>query len=173
MRFLSVTALFGICFLSMIAGCVDMDLNEADIRDEALDEGVSEIRQNIVYCEQYYYPEDDCGGGGGGGGSPPPPPPATNTSASYLDAAARTYLTQVGVPSSYQIGGTLWVTGCTATAYQGAGTFNSGVSSSCTYAPPAGWIILDYTYEVQANWSSRGTYSASLINGSITTTSTQ
>jgi hypothetical protein len=77
------------------------------------------------------------------------------------------------VANSYQVGGTLWVDACVATAYQGAGTFNDGVASSCTYGPPPGWIILDKSYAVTANWSNRGTYSVSLINGSASTSSTQ
>ena len=177
MKIQALATALTVCLIAMTAGCVELDPSELEDGEE-MDEAVSETQQKVVYCPEYasYYPIEDCdgGGGGGGGGSyPPPSPPSTDTSSSYLDTAARTYLTQVGVANSYQVGGTLWVDACVATAYQGAGTFNDGVASSCTYGPPPGWIILEKTHAVTANWSNRGTYSVSLINGSISTSSAQ
>jgi hypothetical protein len=70
-----------------------------------------------------------------------------------------------GVPEPWQIGGTQWVSACTARAEQGAVTFNSGVTRICTYAAPTGWVVLETSYTVDENKYDRGSFSVSTVNG--------
>ena len=101
--------------------------------------------------------------------TPPPPPPPVDTTGSYLNMSARSYLAQVGVPDATSVGGVQWVNACKVSANQGAGTFNSGITNSCSWANlQPGWIVLEVNYEVLRNDHGRGSASVSSVNGSVT-----
>ena len=145
------------------------------------------ISEELVPCEQMLSARLSlldarilCGGGGGGGGGGSPPisdgspltPP--DVSASYLDANARNYLEQAGVPNAGGVGATQWVQGCRVTAQQGAVTFNSGKTETCPWANTMpGWIILETDYEVLQNRNNRGSASVGAVNGPTTVTTTE
>ena len=94
---------------------------------------------------------------------------AVDTSASYLDAAAREFLAQAGVSDPSTVGATMWVDACRVSAHQGAGTFNSGITKVCTWANAyPGWVIIETAYDVIENKNNRGSASVSSTNGPVT-----
>jgi len=78
----------------------------------------------------------------------------------------------VGVTNTGSVGATKWVNACPVMAYQGAGTFNSGVTQTCSWSnDEVGWIIVEVSYDVLANWSNRGSASVSKGSGGNVTVS--
>ncbi|MFY0538875.1 hypothetical protein [Nannocystis pusilla] len=70
------------------------------------------------------------------------------------------------------IGATMWVDACRVMAHQGAGTFNSGVTRTCSWANVhSGWIIIETAYDVLQNKNDRGSASVSSTNGPVTISS--
>jgi hypothetical protein len=146
------------------AGCV----TEMGGDDGADNEGSETSPLLTLPCTDSSQAATNCGGGGGGG-PPPPPAPVLDTSGSYLNASARAFFTQAGVSDAASVGATKWINACRVSAFQGAVTFNSGVTNNCIWANTIpGWVILEVSYDVLRNDNSRGSASASSIQGSVT-----
>jgi hypothetical protein len=158
-------------YLITVVGC----LAEPEVEDLDTTSDVSSTPQTLVIpppCTEAMA-TTNCGGGG----APPPPPPPRpvyDTSASHLSVSARSYLTQAGVPNSGTVGATEWVNACRVSAHQGAGTFNSGITNSCSWANVRpGWIILEIAHDVLRNDNNRGSASVSSTNGPVTISVTE
>ena len=81
------------------------------------------------------------------------------------------YMRKVGLPKLSQIGEEQWVNACDVRAQQGAGTFNSGRTETCTYQNDRpGWQIVEYKIDVVKNKHGRGSYKGDIIakNGQFT-----
>lgn len=81
------------------------------------------------------------------------------------------YMEQVGLPKSAELGEERWFDACEVVAQQGAVTFNSGKTETCTYQHSVtGWQILEYQIEVLENKYGRGSYKGDIIaeNGNFT-----
>jgi hypothetical protein len=169
-RFLSI-------ILPMIlasAGCIGTETEPYSGEDEAMrsDDPIAVSGDEPIGSSTDYLPApvDDSGLVEGGGSMTPPPPPAPpDTSESYLNAAARGYLTQAGVTDASAVGATKWVNACRVNAQQGSVTFNSGVTRVCSWANiHPGWIIVETAYDVLYNKNKRGSASVSSTNGPVT-----
>jgi hypothetical protein len=80
----------------------------------------------------------------------------------------------VGVSDAASVGGVQWVNACKVSAFQGEGTFNRGITNSCSWANlRPGWIVLDIDYVVLKNRNQRGSASVSSVNGSVTISITE
>lgn len=74
------------------------------------------------------------------------------------------YMQQAGLPKSAELGEERWVNACEVRAQQGAGTFNSGRTETCSYQHDIpGWQILEYQIEVLENKYGRGSYKGDII----------
>ncbi len=74
------------------------------------------------------------------------------------------YMEQVGLPKSAQLGEEQWFNACDVRAQQGAGTFNKGITKTCTYQHSIpGWQILEYQIDVLENKYGRGSYKGDII----------
>lgn len=74
------------------------------------------------------------------------------------------YMQQAGLPTSAELGKERWFNACDIQAQQGAGTFNSGRTETCTYQHSIpGWQMLEYQVEVLENKYKRGSYKGDLI----------
>lgn len=74
------------------------------------------------------------------------------------------YMQQAGLPKSAELGEERWVNACEVRAQQGAVTFNSGKTETCTYQHDIpGWQILEYQIEVLENKYGRGSYKGDII----------
>ena len=81
------------------------------------------------------------------------------------------YMRKAGLPKLSQIGEEEWVNACDVRAQQGAGTFNSGRTETCTYQNDRlGWQIVEYKIDVLENKHGRGSYKGDIIakNGQFT-----
>ena len=74
------------------------------------------------------------------------------------------YMQQAGLPTSAELGEERWFNVCEIQAQQGAGTFNSGRTETCTYQHTIpGWQMLEYKIEVLENKYNRGSYKGDII----------
>jgi hypothetical protein len=74
------------------------------------------------------------------------------------------YMQQAGLPKSAELGQERWINACDVRAQQGAVTFNSGRTETCTYQyDKPGWQILEYQIDVLENKHGRGSYKGDII----------
>ncbi len=81
------------------------------------------------------------------------------------------YMQQAGLPKSAELGQERWFKACKVRAQQGAVTFNSGKTETCTYQHDIpGWQIVEYKINVLENKYGRGSYKGDIIaaNGNFT-----
>lgn len=164
MKYNSATPAIATSLLLALAGCVDPEPFETDTDDGPRGESIVERQGRRI---PPMLSSRDPGGGYGSSGATTTR--SLDTTASHLSENARAYLIEAGVSDASSIGATEWVKACRVRAYQGAGTFNSGESNSCTYANVRnGWIIVEVAYDVLENKHGRGSASVSATNGPVT-----
>jgi hypothetical protein len=74
------------------------------------------------------------------------------------------YMKQAGLPTSAELGEERWINACDVRAQQGAGTFNRGVTETCTYQFDApGWQMIEYELNPLENKHGRGSYKGDII----------
>lgn len=81
------------------------------------------------------------------------------------------YMQQAGLPKSGEIGQERRIKACRIRVQQGAVTFNSGRTETCTYQHDIrGWQIVEYKINVLENQHGRGSYKGDIIaaNGNFT-----
>jgi hypothetical protein len=96
--------------------------------------------------------------------SPPAPPTPTNSNPTGGTIhPIEYYTTAAGLTNPAYIGQEKWVNACDVISQQGAGTFNSGVTKTCTYQTDNGWQIVESHVEVLENKHGRGSYANNVI----------
>jgi Concanavalin A-like lectin/glucanases superfamily len=73
------------------------------------------------------------------------------------------YMQKAGLALIEEIGEERWRSGCELQAQQGAVTFNSGRTVTCTWQPDPGWVIIDHKIEVVQNLHNRGSYKTDIL----------
>jgi hypothetical protein len=106
-------------------------------------------------------PGDDSGGGGAGG-SIPATPPAPASSAELTRYYG--YLSQAGFYNPSELGMVKEEVLCDVYVSQGAGTFNRGITKTCTWQQTEpGWALQSVSVEVPENKNGRGSYAHSTM----------
>lgn len=73
------------------------------------------------------------------------------------------YTQQAGLTDPAKIGEEKWIDACDVVAEQGAFTFNSGITKTCTYQVDNGWQIVESKLDVLENKYGRGSYTSNII----------
>jgi hypothetical protein len=95
--------------------------------------------------------------------SPTPPAPTDSNPTGATTRSIEYYTTAAGLTNPAYIGQEKWVDACDVISQQGAGTFNSGVTKTCTYQTDNGWQMVESQIEVLENKHGRGSYANNII----------